>query len=71
MIGKLQNIRCEFLIDIVTGDPITPSEQTYKYECLVTKEILPLKVYSLESVVSEKLETVFSRQIVNSRNKNY
>ena len=71
VLGKLENVKCQFGIDIATGDPIIPKEQNYKYKCLVTGDILPLKVYSLESVVSEKLETILSRSISNSRCKDF
>ena len=69
--GKLENVRCQFGIDIATGDPIIPSEKNYDYKCLVTGEILQMKAYSLETVVSEKLETILSRGIFNSRSKDY
>ncbi len=71
VLGKLENIRHEFVIDIATGDPVVPTERNYRYRCLVTGEELPLKVYSLESVISEKLQTVLSRSIANSRSKDY
>lgn len=71
VLGKLENIRHEFVIDIATGDPVVPTERNYQYRCLVTGEELPLKVYSLESVISEKLQTVLSRSIANSRSKDY
>ena len=71
LLGKLDNIRCQFSIDIATGDPIIPSEHSYNYKCLVTGEVLPIKVYSLESVVAEKLETVLSKGLANSRSKDY
>ena len=71
VLGKLENIRHEFVIDIATGDPVVPSERNYEYTCLVTGEVLPLKVYSLESVISEKLQTVLSRSVANSRSKDY
>lgn len=71
VLGKLENIRHEFVIDIATGDPVVPTERNYRYRCLITGEELPLKVYSLESVISEKLQTVLSRSIANSRSKDY
>ena len=37
----------------------------------MTGEVLPLKAYTLESVVAEKLETILSRGIANSRSKDY
>lgn len=71
VVGKLDNIRYEFGIDIATGDPIVPSERNYDYKCLVTGDTLPIKVYSLESVIAEKLETILARQIANSRSKDF
>lgn len=71
MIGRLDNVRFRFGIDIATGDPIIPYEKNYIYECLVTKESLSIKSYSLESVVAEKLQTVLFRGITNSRSKDY
>lgn len=71
VLARLDNVKYQFNIDIATGDPIVPSERNYKYKCLVTDEILPLKAYSVESVVAEKVETVLSRGITNSRSKDY
>ena len=71
MMAKLDNVRYIFGVDIATGDPIVPSDKNYDYKCLVTGEILSLKAYSLESVVAEKLQTVLSRGITNSRSKDF
>lgn len=71
LIGRLDNVRFRFGIDIATGDPIIPCERDYNYECLVTKESLSIKSYSLESVVAEKLQTVLSKGVANSRSKDY
>lgn len=71
ILGHLDNVKCQFGIDIATGDPIIPSEKNYEYKCLVTKESLNLKVYSLESVIAEKLETILAKSIFNSRSKDY
>ena len=69
--GKLENVWEDFSIDVATGDPIVPSERSFEYKCLVTEEVLPLKAYSLETVVSEKLQTILSKSIANSRSKDY
>jgi predicted nucleotidyltransferase component of viral defense system len=71
LLGKLENVRCQFGIDIATGDPIVPSEKNYDYKCLVTGDVLQMKAYSLETVVAEKLETILSRGLFNSRSKDY
>ncbi len=71
ILGFLDNVRCQFSIDVATGDPIIPCECTYDYKCLVSGEVLPIKAYSLESIIAEKFETIISRGIVNSRSKDY
>ena len=71
ILGKFDNIKYQFRIDLATGDPIVPSEHPYNYQCLVTGDVLPLYTYSLESIIAEKLETVLSRGIVNSRAKDF
>ena len=71
ILGKLENVKYEFGIDVATGDPIVPSEKSYDYKCLVTGDVLPIKVYSLESVIAEKLQTLLSRGIANSRSKDF
>ena len=69
--AKLDNVRHTFGIDIATGDPIIPSDRNYDYQCLVTGDVLPIKAYSLESVIAEKVETVLAKQLANSRSKDY
>lgn len=71
LLGRIDNIRYQFSIDVATGDPIVPSERNFKYKCLVTGEILSLKAYSLESVIAEKLETILFKGIANSRSKDF
>jgi predicted nucleotidyltransferase component of viral defense system len=67
--GNLENVRQLFDVDVATGDPIVPAESDYDYQCLVTKENLSLRAYSLESVVAEKTETFLAKGIDNSRSK--
>ena len=71
VLGKLENVKFEFGIDVATGDPIVPSEKNYDYKCLVTGNVLPLKVYSLETVIAEKMQTLLVRKIANSRSKDF
>lgn len=70
-IGMLDNVRQTFSIDIATGDPVVPGPVIDDYVCLVTGEHLSLLAYSLESYISEKLETILSRANYNSRSKDF
>ena len=70
-IGKLDNVRQTFSVDIATGDPIVPGPTVEEYTCLITGEQISLLSYSLESYISEKVETVLSRANFNSRSKDF
>ena len=70
IIGHLANIRIPFSIDIATGDPIYPFPRVEKYSTILGDHI-ELKMYPLESVLSEKLQTVLARAENNSRSKDF
>ncbi len=71
IIGHLENIRQTVNIDIATGDPVTPSSITYSYKRLVAEDILNFKAYNLETILSEKLQTIYNRGLFNSRSKDF
>lgn len=59
-------------VDVTTGDRITPKEIEYKFKLIFdeNKEISIL-AYNLETVLAEKLETIISRSILNTRPRDY
>lgn len=71
LLGKLENIKVLVSIDVATGDPITPSAVTYKYNCLFDNETLNFAAYNFETIVAEKLQTILSRGVLNSRSKDF
>ena len=70
IIGHLANIKIPFSIDIATGDPIYPFPRIERYSTILGDNI-ELKMYPLESVLSEKLQTVLARAENNSRSKDF
>ena len=67
----LENIRDSFHIDIATGDPIYPGPNDYKYESLIENEVYKVWSYNLETILAEKIETIFSKLETSSRMKDY
>ena len=67
----LENIKDKFHIDLGTGDPIYPGPDNYGYESLIGNEIYKVWTYNLETILAEKIETIFSRLEANSRMKDY
>ena len=70
VIGHLANIRIPFSIDIATGDPIYPLPRLERYSTILG-DIIELNMYPLETVLSEKLQTIFTRAENNSRSKDF
>lgn len=58
-------------IDVTTGDKITPASVEYDYPLLFDEGVISLMAYPLETVLAEKLETVVSRGITNTRPRDF
>lgn len=71
LLGRLENIKETVSIDIATGDPITPQAIDYQYKCMFENAILSFKAYNYETILAEKLQTLLTRGIMNSRSKDF
>lgn len=58
-------------IDVTTGDSITPGPVAYDYPLLFDGGSVGLMSYPLETVLAEKLETVVSRGVANTRPRDF
>lgn len=58
-------------IDITTGDIVTPKPIMYHYKTILEQNTLKLHSYNLESIISEKIETIVSRGILNTRMRDF
>lgn len=68
---NLENIKDKFHIDIATGDPIHPGPDDFSYESLIGNDVYKVWSYNLETVLSEKIETILSKLETSSRMKDY
>lgn len=59
------------MIDVTTGDRITPAPVEYDYPLLFGEGSISLMTYPLETVLAEKLETVVSRGVANTRPRDF
>lgn len=67
----LDTMRIPLKIDISTGDAITPAEITYQYKLMFEQRYISLLAYPIGTVLAEKIETVLSRTITNTRLRDY
>ena len=58
-------------VDVTTGDKITPCEIEYSYRLMFDGRSIPILAYNLETILAEKLETVLSRNIANTRPRDF
>ncbi len=65
--GLLTNL----MIDVTTGDVITYSETEYKYKTIFDNEIINIMSYNFETIIAEKFESILTRNIDNTRMKDY
>lgn len=68
---KLENIRQVIPLDIATGDLVTPSEITYEYKSVFNDTFFEICAYNIETMLAEKLQTVYQRGLFNSRSKDF
>lgn len=69
--AKFFNIK-EFLkIDLTTGDVVIPKEIEYSYDLMFEERSIDIRAYHLYTILAEKVETVLSRNIANTRARDF
>lgn len=69
--SKLGNARIKIQIDVGFGDSIVPEPIELDYPTLLDMPSPHIRAYPIETVVAEKLETIVSKGMVNSRMKDF
>ena len=68
---KIDGVITPLKIDISTGDVITPKEIRYSFNLMLEDRTIEVWAYNLETVLAEKLETVISRNVTNTRMRDF
>lgn len=58
-------------VDVTTGEDITPREVNYSFRLMLEDRDISIMAYNLETVLAEKLETVITRSITNTRMRDF
>ncbi len=69
--AEFDGLKTNLMIDITTGDVITYKEVEFKYNTLFDNEIINIMTYNYETILAEKFESIISRNIDNTRMKDY
>jgi len=67
----LEKMHTPLKLDFSTGDVITPGETEYHIKLLFEDSTFSVLAYNLETILSEKIETIISRGTVNTRMRDF
>lgn len=67
----LDRARIPMKLDFSTDDAITPGAVELSYPRLLEDGEIPIMAYNLETLLAEKLETVISRGVTNTRMRDF
>lgn len=67
----MDNARIPIKVDITTGDEITPKEVIYTFDLLLENRSIDILAYNIETVIAEKFETILTRNITNTRMRDF
>ena len=69
--AKYGKIDSPMKIDVTTGDVITPAAIQYDFPMLFEDKSVPVMAYTLETILAEKYETIFRRNVGTTRARDY
>ncbi len=69
--ARIGNTRTPLKVDITSGDIITPKEVVYRFDLLLENRSIDVLAYNIETVLAEKIETLLSRGIANTRMRDF
>lgn len=69
--ARLDKLRQVIKIDISTDDVITPRAIEYEYKLMFEDRTISVMTYNLATLLAEKLQTVLSRDIANTRMRDF
>ena len=68
---EFDGMRIPLKIDVSTGDVITPREIDYKFKLMLEDRYINILAYNTETVLAEKMETIISRALTNTRMRDF
>ena len=69
--AEFDGLKTNLMIDITTGEVITYKEVEFRYNTIFDDETINIMTYNYETIIAEKFESIISRNIDNTRMKDY
>lgn len=64
-------IRVNMKLDITTGDVIIPREVDYSFKLMFEDRSIAIKAYNINTILSEKIESILVRNVSNTRARDF
>ncbi len=71
VLAQFDSVKLTLKVDLTTGDKITPKELEHNYKLMFEDRSISIMAYNLETLLSEKIETVISRGDLSTRPRDY
>lgn len=71
IISRFESIITPLKIDITTGDIITPEAVRYGFQSIFEDKLIEVWAYNIETILAEKIETIFRRSVLNTRLRDF
>lgn len=71
LVGMVDESKIPLKVDITTGDEITPDAIKYSFKLLLEDRNIEVLAYNLETVLAEKVESIISRGVANTRMRDF
>jgi len=69
--GIYKPISVPLSVDVTTGDKITPEAVNFQLRMLLEPKNIPILAYNIETILAEKIESIISRNIANTRPRDF
>ena len=71
IVASFFTIKVSMKLDITTGDIIIPREVDYSFKLMFENRNIRIKAYNLNTILAEKIESIFARNISNTRARDF
>ena len=71
LVGMVDESKIPLKVDITTGDKITPDAIKHSFKLLLEDRNIEVLAYNLETVLAEKVESIISRGVANTRMRDF
>ena len=71
IVAGYEKLNVPMAVDVTAGDKITPAETKHRFKLMFEERYITLPAYNVATILAEKLETILSRSVANTRPRDF